>query len=174
MSKFLDEKVKPIISPIHLASTLLFINYRQFKFIEDEKERENSLNIAKKYIKENISTADIQQVAKDPSAKKLKCAFGEDSDDELEEDQLEMYLKLKCNKFDNPLDFYRSFGDNFSNLTDLALQLFSKAASSSLSEKSFSIAGKINRPDRAHFKSKNLSLLVILAYAKKCEDLFKS
>lgn len=165
----LERKFKPILMPIHFAATLLTPQYRKFNFISGPEKAEK-LKIARSYIAENI---DEQPVAKKP--KQVKKKYGEDSDDDDDDfnenlGELDRYLKFKVprdEKTENPLEFYRNNGLKFPALTNLALKILAVGAASSLSEKCFSIAGKINKPDRAHFNPDNLPLLVILSYKKK-------
>ena len=127
------------------------------------------ISIAKTYIEESYNPCMlIEENSKEPSKKAQKKEFGEDdSDVEPEGNELVDYLELKVARYDNILEFWKAHANRFPNLCEVAMKILSKSASSSLSEKAFSIAGKINRPDRAHFKPENLPLLLILSYAKK-------
>ena len=159
----------PVITDMHLAATFLTPQFRQFKFISDSTERANALQKAKQFVENHIDHhSDTITLIECPN-KCSKTTFGEDSDcsDDEPVPEIAKYSSSKFQKCENVLQFWKTHQSQFVGLTDVALKVLSKSASSSLSEKTFSVAGKINRPDRAHFKPENLPLIVKYAYSRK-------
>lgn len=166
-SKSLKEVFFPVLSDMHLASTILTPQYRKFNFIAEKNERNIMLNKAKSLIESCMPIDSTPDCCATPPHTK-RSTYGEDSD-QSEEDlsEFDSYLNTKFTKNDNTLEFWKAHASAYPALVNVAMRFLSKPAASSLSEKCFSIAGKINRPDRAHFKPKNLPLIVKYAYARK-------
>lgn len=178
-SDAISQKFSPIINDIHYVAALLCPKYRKFNFIGSREERSKALKSTYVIIRDAINSMHddpIDEPAVMPNAEhssetSTSKKYGEDSsdDEQVEEilDELDKYLKMKVKKDDNPLIFWKSNERQFPKLSKLARMVFSKAAASSLSEKCFSVAGKIQRPDRSSIKPSNLPLCLKVTYARK-------
>lgn len=176
LKEFIETKFYPSITNKHYMATLLSPNFRKFSFISDEKEKKEMHNYALLICGDVVETQvpDICDESK-PTCKKRKLdesILREDSTDnedieEIPESEIGKYLLLKTRKFSNPLEFWAIHTNRFPILAKVARSVFSIPASSSFSERFFSITGKIARPDRCSLSPDHLSLLAQLLSASK-------
>lgn len=166
----LEEKFAPILLIEHFVACLLSPSYRKFKFFPAGPERERKLSEACVAVRDALSLmSDPKNLGPTPKKKAKTKKYGQDSSSEEDEvpDELNRYLKIKCESGTDTLSFWRTNQEKFPNLSKLAKSTLSKAAASSLSEKCFSVAGKIERPDRASIDPKNLAFCLIISFKNK-------
>lgn len=166
VQELLDLKYLEIVTIEHKIATFLHPNFKKFHFIQDTAERARELSAVKLAIALRLSKLPSKQISEveiiepEPKREKEDSKYHVDSSDEEDQisSELDDYIKEKVKKvYENPLKYWELSSHH--GLAEIAKEVFSLLASSSLSERAFSYAGKITRPDRASIKPKTLSSL---------------
>ena len=103
-----------------------------------------------------------EQIKVTPKRRKL-FDFMEPRVAELNDSEFEEYIKQPALADDtDPLKFWQLEQNHFPNLSTLAIDVLSVPASSAAVERVFSIAGKLNRPERNRLSSKHFEQLMFI------------
>ena len=174
-SQSIDNKLFTSITIQHWTATFLDPNLRTLAFIPGEL-KESKMEEIKSSMKIFYASSEAEPAL--PSPKKDKISENsiyssifamnpgsENSRPQGLEQEISEYLNTQFTSGMDPLCFWKKNSAKFTILSKAAQSLLPIQASSSLSERIFSHAGKIDTPDRASLKPDTLSCLTRLKSA---------
>lgn len=171
--KGITEKYVP--NDIHYVATLLTPSYKKFNFSENAiSDMSRAKTLLKKLYSEMNTTEEDTNKIESPKSKYTKIDSDEDeSDAEISpvssfDDEFDAYIK--CPKDQDIISFWIKNNTKLPILSKIALQVLVIPASSSLSERIFSVSGYINDKRKCSMKPETLALLTQL---KSVSKIFK-
>ena len=150
-------------SDIKVIATALDPRYKSLKFLSVEKRCEVKTEIRHKIRSLQINTNTSNS---DPQAKKaLDILFGPEENDESVsfEDEVDLYFSEPCTpRNSNPLVWWKANSLRYPRLSQLVKLLFAVPATSTSSERLFSVAGLTVTRIRSSLSRDNVNALIFL------------
>ncbi|XP_068081423.1 E3 SUMO-protein ligase ZBED1-like isoform X2 [Anabrus simplex] len=165
---YMEEKF--IIHKYHKVATFLWAPFRHLKMMPDNERCDVTAEVKSLMMDETFMNDDHSNLPGSSNsttmpqpAKVMKFASWADVDDgPTPTDELERYLRQNCGMEEDIASYWRTNGQNYPKLHQIAKKVLCIQASSSASERNFSSAGFILNARRSHLHPDNVDALLFI------------